>query len=68
MRQDSVVHDLLGRWSRGLRLLAVAWFALLMYAWLRHHADTWEVMVFGALPAAFYWTLAHALLRMGRWK
>lgn len=68
MSDNSVVHHLLSRWSRGLRLLAVAWFGLLLYAWLRRHADASEVLLFGALPAALYWTLAHALLRMRRGK
>jgi hypothetical protein len=51
------------RWAKGLRVLAVAWFMLLMHAWLYRHIGAADVVLFGALPGAIYWTAGRALIR-----
>ena len=63
MRHSASPHLLLERWGRGLRFLAAAWFLLLIYAWLRRNAGPVDVLLFGALPTALYWTVAQVLMR-----
>jgi hypothetical protein len=57
------LHALMRRWGKGVRLIAAAWFVLLMHAWLRRHIGATDVLVFGAVPAAIYWTIGRALVR-----
>ena len=60
------LHEHMARWAKGVRLIALAWFVLLMHAWVRRHIGAADVMLFGAVPAAVYWTLGRALVRWRR--
>ena len=60
------MQDLLQRWGRGLRFLAAAWFLLLLSAWLHRNVHREDVLLFGVLPAAIYWTVGQVLLRWQR--
>lgn len=63
MNDTAALHALMHRWAKGLRLLAAAWFVLLMHAWLYRHIGAADVVLFGALPGAIYWTVGRALIR-----
>jgi hypothetical protein len=66
MNDAATLHALMHRWATGLRLLAAAWFVLLMHAWLHRHIGVADVVLFGALPGAVYWTVGRALIRWRR--
>ena len=59
----ATLHVLMRRGGKGMRVIAAAWFVLLMHAWLRQHIDAVDVVLFGAVPSAIYWTVGRALLR-----
>ena len=44
------------RWSIGVKIAAASWFLALLSAWLHGEITSWEVIEFGAIPGAVYWT------------
>jgi len=53
------------RWGKGIKMIAVAWLALLFSAWL--HGEITTGFVYGSIACGVYWTVGSFLENCETW-
>ena len=53
------------RWSKGVKIIAIGWLALLFSAWL--HGEITTGFAYGAIASAVFWTAGSFLETASAW-